>query len=113
MKYPEVDRQLLASETGTDVGAADGEPRLARLQHARFQQIHAVAVNVTAPAVAVEQRTDGVVRANFFQVEHGGPNEAVVNLAAVAEAGEVAPGLLQALQEFFLEIDSEQFLGEL
>ncbi len=63
--------------------------------------------------IRFEQGADGIVRGDFFQVDHGGLDEPLVDQSPVAMLGDVALGLGQPLQEFCFQLIPEEALGQL
>src|SRR5215469_18557441 len=64
-------------------------------------------------AVSFEKRTDSVVSRNSGQIEHRRADEALVDLASVAEFSEIARDRFQALEELLFGIAPEQLLSQL
>src|SRR5215469_6064147 len=63
--------------------------------------------------VSFEERTDGVVSRNSGQIEHRRADEALVDLASVAEFSEIACDRFQAFEELLFGIAAEQLLSQL
>src|SRR2546430_5442220 len=71
------------------------------------------AINFRLLGVALEQGADGVVRSKSFPVDHGGPDELLVDSPPVAMLRQVAFRQRKPLHELPLQRISEELLREL
>ena len=113
MKHREAHGQPCPRNIRNNTGATESQFCFPRLEYPYFLQIHAVAVDRTPVVITVEQGTDRVMGAHPQQIQHGGSDGTLVNLAAVPVLSQVAPSRFQAEQEFLLAAFAEQLLAQL
>jgi len=112
----------LLGDAGTQGGAADGEAAAAGGHDVVAAAVDFEAEDLPGVGIAAEHGADGVVRADAFEIETPGVDEAAVDLGAVGDVGVAALGAGEDLEEVGFELGGrfaeegrvgEELVGEL
>jgi hypothetical protein len=103
----------VAGDFEGDFGAADEEPGFTGDEFLPVLALASEGIDAGCIGIVFEEGADGVMGADFFAIDDGGPDKLFIDSTAVAIFGDVAAGLGESIQERGFEIEVKEIAGEL
>ena len=110
---PEAQEGGFPGDPGSESRPAYGQPHLSRFGALVVIPVNLITVDLVMLGVRFEQRANGIVPSDLFQVNHRRFYEFFVYVAAIAVFGDITLRSLQALEELGFKVVTEKFIRQL